>query len=114
MKRILVSAPLLILLIFGSACNLPILGTSTPKASPKVSATLKAMLEAERHQLKHYEEKLGDTEKQISGIQRKFENDESANEESDRLLTARDNLKEKILQSKVKIRELEILLNEEY
>ena len=32
----------------------------------------------------------------------------------DRLLTARDNLKQKILQSKVKVRELEILLNEEY
>jgi peptidoglycan hydrolase CwlO-like protein len=108
MKRILVLAPLLILLIFGSACNVPIFETSTPKASPKVSATIKAMLEAERHQLKDYEEKLRDTENQIIGLQGRLDNDES-----DRLLAARDNLKQRILQSRVNIRELEILLNEE-
>ena len=113
MKRIAVSVPLLILLIFGSACNVPVLQTSTPTTSPKVYATLKAMLKAERHKLQHYEEKLWDTEKKIRSMdmEGKLDNDES--DESDRLLTERNNLEQEILHSRVNIRELEILLNEE-
>ncbi len=109
MKRVLAAASLLILLISGSACNLPIFATYTPKATAKTNAKLKEMLETQRHKLQRYQEELGDVELQISSMQGML-NDA----ESDRIFSERDDLKKKILQSRVNIDELEILIDDEH
>jgi hypothetical protein len=106
MKCILGSAPLLILLIFGSACTVS--ETAAPKPTPKATVQLKAMLESARHELQRCEEELGQTENEIRASQEDFEPAVSP-----RLLTRREQLKKKVLESKVTVRELEILLNEE-
>jgi hypothetical protein len=106
MKCILGSAPLLILLIFGSACTVS--DTAAPKPTPKATAQLKAMLESARHELQRYEEELGQAEREIKASQEDMDHAVSS-----RLLTRREQLKKKILESKVTVREFEILLNEE-
>jgi hypothetical protein len=106
MKCILGSAPLLILLIFGSACTVS--DTAPPKPTAKATAQLKAMLESARHELQRYEAELGQTEKEIKDSQEDFDPAISS-----RLLTRREQLKKKVLESKVTVREFEILLNEE-
>jgi len=106
MKCILGSTPLLILLIFGSACTVS--ETAAPKPTPKATAQLRAMLESARHDLQRYEEELGQTEKKIKASQEDFDPAISS-----RLLTKREQLKKKVLELKVTVRECEILLNEE-
>jgi hypothetical protein len=114
MKRVLVLAPLLILLIFGAARTAPLFEISAPKATPQSTAVLKGMLEGERRKLQQYEQKLGDTEKRISLIESKGGDDASADAAVAGLLSKVDELKQKVLQSRVNVRELEILLGEEH
>jgi hypothetical protein len=106
MKYLLGSALLLILLIFGSACTVS--ETAAPKPTPKATAQLKAMLESSRHELQRYEAELKQTENEINAKQEDIDQAVSS-----RLLTRREQLKKKVLESKVTIREFEILLNEE-
>jgi hypothetical protein len=107
MKRGL-ALPLLFLLILGSACAVPVSESSPAKPSPKVIATLKTALETARKELRENEKELGKAEVEIG-----FSQGKPASSVSPRLLARREELREKILQSRVNVRELEILLDEE-
>jgi hypothetical protein len=128
MRHILVLTPLLILLICGSACTVPSTEAPTPKIipvspenKPEFDAAMKAKLEAARYELQLYEEELGATEKEIRNAEARSGKQEVRDgrifiwkRPSDSLLARRNELKEKVIQVKVKVRELETLLNEKH
>ncbi len=115
MRQLLFFAPLLILLICGSAC------TSTEAPTPKLppvspdlnaqpgsdlKAQLKAKLEVAQYELQLYEEELKTTKEEIRQAEAR-----SSKELSRSLLDRGNELKEKVIQTKVKIRELEVVMN---
>jgi hypothetical protein len=114
MKHIFFLAPLLILLICGSACTSmkgpaptppPISTDLKAQISTDLKAQLKTKLDVARYELQLYEEELKATKEEIRQA-------EARNKPSPSLLNWENELKEKIIQSKVKIRELETVLNE--
>jgi hypothetical protein len=116
MRYNLCFAPLLILLICGAACSS--METPAPKA-PVISPDLKAPLDADlkaqlkpklesaRYELQLYEQELKDTKEQIRQA-------EARKGASPSLQNWENELKGKIIQTKVKIRELETFLNEQH
>jgi hypothetical protein len=114
MRHILLFAPLLILLICGSACtNMEAPTPTPPRVSPddraqleaSMKASMKPKLEAARYELQLYEEELKTTKEEIRQA-------EARKGPSPSLLNWENELKEKVIQTKVKVRELETLLNE--
>ena len=115
MRHIFFLAPLLILLICGLACTST--ETPTPKLPP-VSTDLraelgpnsmpqigKAKLEVAQYELQLYEEELKATKEEIRQAQAR-----NGKGPSPSLLTRENELKEKVIQTKVKIRELEVFI----
>ena len=125
MTRILVCVSLLILVIYGSACTptqVPGL-QSTPMADPEAKAQVekigKAKLEAARYELQLYEQELKATEEEIRIAEARSGKREVRDGgviiwkgASDSLLARGNELKEKVIQAKVRVRELELLTNE--
>ena len=130
MIRLLALGALLILLIGGSACTTP--ESSIPKSpalSPDIKAdpeearrelqrAMKPKLEAARYELQLYEEQLEVTKKEISSREEKASMATKTGAiltgpSKDLLFAKRDNLEEKVIQAKVKIRELETILKEQ-
>ena len=119
MTRTLVSAFLLMLLIWGSACTTaePPALPSPPMPSPEAKAQLgkieKAKMEVARYELQLWEEQLAAIQKAISSREQSAgagtKTGVSLTGSSDYLLAKRDNLEEKVIQAKVKVRELELL-----
>jgi hypothetical protein len=129
MIRMPILASLIILSIWGSACTKPEIPApqSAPKVAPEmdvkpesVRADLqrikKAKLEVARYELQLYEEQLEVTKKEISNLQQKAgtvtKNGAVLLAAYKELLAKRNNLEEKVIQAKVKLREVEILTNE--
>ena len=108
MKCRLVSVISILILTFGLSCTAPTSETAAERPSPKVKARIAAMLEDARQELQRAEEAMAAMEKQIRDGQAK-----RGFPPSPRLLAEREQLREKVLRSKVSVRELEILLGEE-
>ena len=116
MRYVFFLAPFLILLICGSACTSMKEPAPTP---PSISTDLKAQLstdlkaqlmtklEVARYELRLYEEELKATKEEIRQT-------EARKKPSPSLLNWENELKGKIIQAKVKIREFEIFINEKH
>jgi hypothetical protein len=114
MTRINVLAPLLMLLICVSGCNTTEIPTARP--TPKANPEIKAKLEAARYEVQLYEDELKAVNEEISAIearQAKYTGYERVIETTTNQIAKRDKLEEKVVQAKVKVRELETLLNEQ-
>jgi hypothetical protein len=120
MSRTLVSASLLMFLIWGSACTTPQDPTPIPPpVSPDIKAELdtikKAKLEAARYEVQLYEEQLKATKEEIRSLEERagtvIKTGVILKGPPDSLLSKRDGLEEKVIQAKVKVRELELLAN---
>jgi hypothetical protein len=115
MKYLLIFAPLLILLICGSACTsteaptpkIPPFSTDVTEMKAQLQAITKAKLEVAQYELQLYEEELKATKEEIRRA-------EARKGPSPSLLDWENNLKEKVIQAKVKIREVETLPNEQH
>ena len=118
MRYILFFAPLLLLLICGSACTsteapAPQISPISTQMGPQSEATMKAQLEAikkgklevAQYELQLYEEELKATKEKIRQA-------ETGKGPSPSLLDWENELKGKVIQAKVKVRELEVLANE--
>jgi len=114
MRHMLFFAPLLVLLLCGLACTS--METPTPKPPPlsndlkaqldtTMKAQLKAKLKVAQYELQLYEEELKATKEEIKQA-------EARKGPSPSLLNWENGLKEKVIQAKVKLRDLETLLNE--
>ncbi len=120
MKHILSSALALILLICGSACSSTKIATPTPtptlpslgtdlkaQISTDLKAQLRVKLDVARYELQLYEDELKATKEEIRQA-------ETGKGPSPSLLEWKNKLKDKVIQTKVKIREFEILVNEKH
>ncbi|HTY61374.1 MAG TPA: hypothetical protein VMG30_03885 [Acidobacteriota bacterium] len=114
MRYLLFITPLLMLLICGSACTSTVAPTPqiTPvgtdinakemaKAKAQLDAVLKAKLEVAQYELKLYEEELKATKEEIRQAA-------TGKGPSPSLLNWENELKGKVIQAKVKVRELEV------
>ena len=119
MRYILCFAPLLILLICGSACTSMETPTPTPTPIPppistdlkelkaQIGETMNARLKVAQYELQLYEEELKATKEEIRQA-------EARKGPSPSLLAWENELKGKVIQTKVKIRELETAPNEQH
>ncbi len=125
MIRISVLACLMILSLWGSACTTteppaPLLPPSKPDAEivQDVQRIKDAKIGAARYELQLYQEQLEATIKDINNFQDKAgtagKGGELLVEQFKVLLSKRSTLEEKVIQSKVKLRELELLANEKH
>jgi len=118
MRHLLFFVPLLILLICGSACTsteapTPLISPVSTQMGVQSEATMKAQLEAikkgklevAQYELQLYEEELKATKEKIRQA-------ETGKGPSPSLLDWENELKGKVIQAKVKVRELEVLANE--
>jgi hypothetical protein len=115
MRYILYFTFLMIPLICGSACTsteaptpqIPPFSTDVTEMKSQLEAIKKAKLEIARYELKLYEEELKTTKEEIRQAA-------TGKGPSPSLLNWENELKEKIIQAKVKIREVETLSNEQH
>ena len=116
MRHIFFLAPLLILLIWGSACTrmkepAPIPPSISTDLKPPIITDLKAQLmtklEVAQYELRLYEEELKATKEKIQQA-------EARKTLSPSLLNWENELKGKVIQTKVKIREFEVFINEKH
>jgi hypothetical protein len=114
MRHMLFWAPLLVLLICGLACTsmetpIPKLPSLSNDLKAQLDTTMKAQIKAKlkvaQYELQLYEEELKATKEEIRQA-------EARKGPSPSLLNWENGLKEKVIQAKVKLRDLETLLNE--
>ena len=106
MRHILFFPPVLILLICASACTSTEVPTpKLPPDGPDLKAQFRVKLEVARYELQLYEEELKATKEKIQQA-------EARKTLSPSLLNWENELKGKVIQTKVKIREFEVFITE--